>query len=133
MNRTRFFRGFTLIELMVVVLILAVLAALVVPRVLSKAEQAKDAAAKTDLATFSQALSSFRLDCDRYPTTDEGLPALRQAPSDLSAKWKGPYIEKDVPVDPWKNPYHYLCPGSTGDKDSYDLYSDGGSSGRIDK
>ena len=123
--RRRKFVGFTLIELMVVILILAILAALVVPRVIGKADQAKVSKAQADLATLSSALQEFRVNCDRYPTTEEGLQALRTAPSDVSSKWKGPYIDKDIPNDPWEHPYHYAYPGQGG-KDSYELLSYGG-------
>lgn len=107
-------RAFTLIELMVVILILAILAALIVPKVVGKQDVAKKAAAQADESTLAGELNQFRLDCDRYPTTEEGLNALRTPPSDVQAKWKGPYIEKDVPNDPWGNPYQYQCPGDNG-------------------
>ena len=122
--RKRSLYGFTLIELMVVILILAILAALVVPRVIGRPEDAQIAKAKTDISTLSAALKQFRLDCDRYPTQDEGLDALRQAPSDVQAKWHGPYIDKTIPNDPWGQPYVYKYPGSEG-QDSYDLLSYG--------
>jgi general secretion pathway protein G len=125
--RRRSLRGFTLIELMVVILILAILAALVVPRVLGRVEDAKAAKAKTDLSTLGAALKQFRLDCDRYPSQDEGLDALRTPPSDVSSKWHGPYIDKPIGADPWNQPYQYKFPGSTEGPDSYDLYSFGSS------
>lgn len=114
-------RGFTLIELMVVILILAILAALVVPRVLGKVDEAKVSKAQADLATLSSALQDFRLHCDRYPTTEEGLAALRTAPSDLQGKWTGPYIDKDISNDPWQHAYQYKYPSSSGAKDTFDL------------
>jgi general secretion pathway protein G len=117
-------RGFTLIELMVVILILAILAALIVPKVMGRTGQAKIAAAKSDEAALDTALKSFHLDCDRYPTTEEGLNALRTPPSGLEGKYKGPYLDKDVPLDPWGNPYQYQCPGSSG-SDSYTITSYG--------
>ncbi len=116
--------GFTLIELLVVILILAILAALIVPRVVGKTGDAKIAAAKSDLATISSALQNFRLDNDRYPTTEEGLAALSTQPASGATNWKGPYLTKPVTVDPWQNPYQYQYPGSSGN-DSYLLESYG--------
>ncbi len=117
-------RGFTLIELMVVILILAILAALIVPKVVNKQDDAKIAAAKADESTLESALHDFRLACDRYPTTEEGLNALRTPPSGLEGKWKGPYLEKDVPKDPWGGDYVYTSPGSNG-PDSFTITSYG--------
>lgn len=116
-------KGFTLIELLVVILILAILAALIVPQLVNRAGQAKVASAKTDISTLSSMLQTFRLDCDRFPTTEEGLNALRVAPSDVQG-WKGPYSTKDIPKDPWGNEYMYQSPGSSGD-DSFNLMSYG--------
>lgn len=115
--------AFTLIELLVVILILAILAALILPRVYGRVGDAKRAKAASDIAALSNALNNFRLDCDRFPTADEGLEALRQAPGDLRG-WRGPYIEKPIPPDPWGNEYVYDYPGSTGD-DSFFLISYG--------
>lgn len=115
--------GFTLIELMVVILILAILAALVVPRVIGHTSEAKVSKAKSDIATYANALQMFRLKCDRYPTTDEGLQALVTPPSDLQNKWSGPYVEK-IQKDPWGNDYHYTYPGAAG-KDTFDIVSYG--------
>jgi len=103
-------RGFTLIELLVVMLILATLAAIVVPRLIGRGEQAKVAAAKSDLSTLSGLLDQFRLDVGRYPTTEEGLYALREEPAD-SEGWTGPYLHKDVPQDPWGIDYIYESEG----------------------
>jgi general secretion pathway protein G len=110
-------RAFTLIELMVVILILAILAALVVPNVLNKTSTAKVGKAKADLAVLRDAIDLFRVDCDRYPTTQEGLDALRNPPSGASG-WHGPYLQKDLGNDPWGNPYIYQTPGPNG-KDGY--------------
>lgn len=115
--------GFTLIELLVVILILAILAALIVPRVVNKTGDAKIAAAKSDIATISSALQNFRLDNDRYPTTEEGLQALFTAPSGAT-NWKGPYLTKPVGQDPWQHDYVYQCPGQSG-PDSYTVESYG--------
>lgn len=116
-------KAFTLIELLVVILILAILAALIVPRVVGRTGDAKRAKAASDLATLSGSLETFRLDVDRYPTTEEGLQALRAAPSDANG-WKGPYISKSIPPDPWGNEYVYEFPGSSGD-DSFLIMSYG--------
>ena len=118
-------KGFTLIELMVVILILAILAALIVPKIVGRAADAKIAAAKSDEATLAASLHQFHLDCDRYPTTEEGLNALQSAPAGLEQKWKGPYLTKALGNDPWNiNPYVYTCPGQNGN-DSFTITSYG--------
>jgi general secretion pathway protein G len=116
-------RGFTLIELIVVILILAILAALIVPRVTGRTDDAKRAKAASDITALGNALNTFRLDIGRYPTTEEGLQSLRQQPNDADG-WKGPYLQKPIPPDPWGNEYIYEYPGSGGD-DSYALSSYG--------
>ncbi len=116
-------RAFTLIELMVVILILAILAALVVPNVLGKTGAAKVAKAKADLAVLRDSIDNFRLDCDRYPTTQEGFDALRNAPSGING-WRGPYLSKDLGKDPWGHDYIYQTPGPSG-KDGYIVESYG--------
>lgn len=121
LNRRR--RGFTLIELLVVILILAILAALIVPRVVGRTSEAKVAKAQSDIATLSGLIQQFRLDTGRYPSTEEGLQALRVPPADVQA-WKGPYTTKEIPNDPWGNPYYYEYPGQAGD-DSYLIMSFG--------
>ena len=118
--------GFTLIELMLVVMIIATLAALVVPKFTGRAEQAKSAAARTDImVNIPTALDLYELDNGFFPSTEQGLDALRIQPSSspVPAKWNGPYIKKK-PIDPWGNPYHYVSPG-THNRNSYDLYSFG--------
>ncbi len=117
-------RAFTLVELLVVILILGVLAALIVPNILGRVEQAKITAARTDISTLGSALKTFQIDNDRYPTTEEGLEALRTAPAD-APNWKRPYLERAVPLDPWQNAYEYSQPGPDGDEDSYLLKSYG--------
>ena len=116
-------RGFTLIELLVVILILAILAALVVPRFISRAEEAKRTKALTDITTLSGALQTYRLHVGRYPTTEEGLVSLRTQPADAK-NWSGPYLEKDVPPDPWTNEYVYEYPGPGGE-DTFSIMSYG--------
>ncbi|UCF86697.1 MAG: type II secretion system major pseudopilin GspG [Nitrospiraceae bacterium] len=114
--------GITLIELMVVMVILGLLAALVAPRMFGKVGQAKRKAAYTQIELFGTALDAFRLDIGRYPTTSEGLEALLTSPSGEET-WLGPYLKKsEIPKDPWGEPYRYDAPGSHGD---YDLYSYG--------
>jgi general secretion pathway protein G len=116
-------RAFTLIELMVVILILAILAALIMPRVIGRQDDAKRAKAASDIHSLSNALQAFRLDTDRYPSTEEGLQALRSAPADVN-NWKGPYLQKSVPTDPWGNEYIYEFPGPGGE-DSFLILSYG--------
>ncbi|WP_432381047.1 type II secretion system major pseudopilin GspG [Duganella sp. P38] len=120
-------RGFTLIEIMVVVVIMGVLAALVVPKLLNRAGESKIAAAKVDIATIMQALKLYKLDNQRYPTTEQGLQALIEKPTGGPAAngWKaGGYVEK-MPKDPWGNPYQYLSPGVKGEVDVFSYGADG--------
>jgi general secretion pathway protein G len=124
-------RGFTLIEIMVVVVILGILASLVVPKVLGRTDDARVVAAKQDIATIVQALKLYRLDNQRYPTTQQGLQALVTAPTDgpPAAGWKtGGYLEK-LPRDPWGKPYQYLSPGVKGEIDVFTLGADGAPGG----
>jgi len=113
LTRTRRRRGFTLIELLVVILILAILAALIVPRVVGRTADAKRAKAASDIATLSGLLQQYRVDNDKYPTTEQGLNALRVQPSD-APNWRGPYSSKNLPPDPWGNEYVYQSPGPDG-------------------
>jgi len=115
-------RGFTLIELMLVLVILATLSAIVVPKLTGQSKKAKVVAAGTQIAGFGTALDAFEIAVGRYPTTTEGLYALLQAPSDAT-DWSGPYLAK-VPLDPWGNEYQYRCPGQY-NADGYDIYSFG--------
>ncbi len=120
-------QGFTLIEVMIVVVILGILAAVVVPKILDRPDQARITAAKADIAIIMQALKIYRLDNGSYPSTDQGLQALVQKPATnpLPANWKqGGYLER-LPSDPWKTPYQYLNPGIKGEIDVYSLGADG--------
>ena len=120
-------RGFTLIEIMVVVVIMGILASLVVPKLIARTGESKVAAAKVDIATVMQALKLYRLDNQRYPTTEQGLRALVEKPAAGPAAngWKaGGYLEK-MPKDPWGNPYQYLSPGLKGEVDIISLGADG--------
>jgi general secretion pathway protein G len=120
-------RGFTLIEIMVVIVILGVLAALVVPRVLDRPDEARAVAARTDIASIMQALKLYRLDNQRFPTTEQGLNALVARPEQPPAplNWKpGGYLEK-LPRDPWSRPYQYLSPGLKGEVDVFSFGADG--------
>lgn len=122
----RTMRGFTLIEVMIVVLILGVLAAVIVPNVLDKPDQARVAAAQSDIRTISQALKLYKLDNGQYPSTDQGLKSLVQKPqgNPPANNWKtGGYVER-LPKDPWGSDYQYLYPGVKGEFDLYSLGAD---------
>ncbi len=120
-------RGFTLIEIMVVVVIMGVLAALVVPRLMGRTDDARILAARQDIATLMQALKLYRLDNQRYPTTEQGLQALvtRPAMAPVPPNWKtGGYLDR-LNRDPWGNAYQYLSPGTHGEIDLFSYGADG--------
>lgn len=119
-------RGFTLIEVMIVIVILGVLAALIVPKVIGRPDEARVVAAKQDVSSLMQALKLYRLDNHRYPTTDQSLEALVKKPTTapIPPNWKsGGYLDR-LPKDPWGNPYLYLNPGVHGEIDVYSLGAD---------
>ena len=117
-------RGFTLIEVLVVVAILGILAAIVVPRIMDRPDEAKRVAARADIGAITQSLKLYRLDNGTYPTTDQGLGALAQRPTTnpVPANWK-PYLER-LPKDPWGGDYQYLYPGVKGEIDVFSLGAD---------
>jgi general secretion pathway protein G len=123
--RQRVQAGFTLIELMVVLVIIGVLAALIVPNVLDRADDARATAARTDVINLMQALKLYRLDNQRYPSAEQGLQALVTKPTAgaIPPNWK-PYLEK-LPNDPWGRPYQYLNPGVKGEIDVMSFGADG--------
>ncbi len=130
-HRISIARGFTLIEVMVVVLILGILASLIVPKIMGKPDEARVIAAKQDIASIAQALKLYRLDNRRYPTTEQGLQSLVTKPETLPVppNWKsGGYIER-LPKDPWGSPYQFLNPGLHGEIDIFSLGADGAPGG----
>ncbi len=120
--------GFTLIELIVVVIIIGLLAGLVLPQFIRQEERAKLNTARAQIELFATALDTFRLDVGRYPTTDEGLQALRQKPGGLE-RWDGPYLRKDLPTDPWGKPYVYRSPSEHGPYEIISYGADGAPGG----
>lgn len=123
--------GFTLIELLVVMIIIGLLAALVGPRFIRQEEKAKIKAARAQIELLSTSLDTFRLDVGRYPSSEEGLDALLRKPGSVE-KWDGPYLKKDVPLDPWGKAYVYKSPGDHGSFDLLSYGADGVSGGEGD-
>jgi len=121
--------GFTLIELLVVLAIIGLLAGLVGPQVIKHLGESKSKAARVQLEELSSALDMYRIDNGRYPTSEEGLDVLIEAPSN-AAGWNGPYLrKKKVPLDPWNQPYHYTAPGQHGKYDLFTLGADNAEGG----
>lgn len=118
--------GFTLIEILVVLVVLAILATLVAPNVFRNVDTARETTARTQIEMLGAALDAYRLDNGRYPTTEQGLAALQTAPSiePRPANWRGPYLRKDIPMDPWGRPYLYRFPATNG-KPGFELASHG--------
>ena len=127
MQQRQLQRGFTLIEIMVVVVILGILAALVVPQVMGRPDQAKVTVAKTDITAIGASLDMYKLDNGTYPSTQQGLEALVKKPSGnpQAKNWNKDAYLKKLPVDPWGNPYQFLSPGSKGKIDLYSFGADG--------
>ena len=122
-SRSRLQAGVTLIEMLVVVTIIALFAAVVGPKLLGKADEAKKVAARQQINQISQTLAMYKLDTGLFPTTEQGLHALREKPGNIN-QWNGPYLTMELPMDPWGNPYVYKFPGDHGDEP--DIVSYGG-------
>jgi general secretion pathway protein G len=118
----RFRRGFTLLELLVVILIIGLLVGIVAPRLLGQVSKSEVTAARAQIDALDKALQAYRFDTGRFPSSSVGLRALASAPPD-EPKWRGPYLQGDVPPDPWGSAYQYRLPGTNGR--DYDLYSFG--------
>jgi general secretion pathway protein G len=117
--------GFTLLELLVVIVIIGLLAAYVGPKYFSQLGKSEVTIAKAQIEAFEKALDTYRLDVGRYPNTEEGLAALLVAPPSGVAKWNGPYLKKAVPPDPWGHPFQYRSPGPKGEFEILSLGRDG--------
>jgi general secretion pathway protein G len=118
-------RGFTLLELLVVIVIIGLLASYVGPKYFSQLGKSEVTIARAQIDAFEKSLDTYRLDVGRFPSTDEGLAALLEAPASATLKWNGPYLKKVVPLDPWGHPYQYRSPGVKGDFDIISLGRDG--------
>jgi general secretion pathway protein G len=124
--------GFTLLELLVVIVIIGLLAAYVGPKYFSQLGKSEVTVAKAQIEAFEKSLDTYRLDVGRYPTTEEGLGALLAAPPTAGAKWNGPYLKKGVPPDPWGRPYQYKSPGTKSEYEIVSLGKDGQPGGEGD-
>ena len=120
--------GVTLIEMLVVVTIIALFAALVAPRMLKKSDVARVTAARAQINSFMTALGTYKLDTGTFPTTEQGLQALRDKPADAN-QWAGPYLPQEIPIDPWGHPYVYKFPGEHGDEPDVISYGADGQPG----
>lgn len=125
MRAARKNQGFTLLELLVVIVIIGLLAAYVGPKYFAQLGKSEVTVARAQMEAFEKSLDTYRLDVGRYPTTEEGLQALVTAPSTAAGKWNGPYLKKGVPQDPWGNQYAYRSPGAKGDFEISSLGKDG--------
>jgi general secretion pathway protein G len=117
--------GFTLLELLVVIVIIGLLAAYVGPKYFAQLGKSEVTIAKAQMESFEKALDTYRLDVGRYPSTEEGLAALMVAPPAAGAKWNGAYLKKGVPQDPWGHPYQYRAPGAKSEYEILSLGKDG--------
>ena len=117
--------GFTLLELLVVIVIIGLLAAYVGPKYFAQLGKSEVTVARAQIEAFEKSLDTYRLDVGRYPATEEGLNALMTAPPTAAGKWNGPYLKKGVPLDPWGHPYQYRAPGAKGDYEIVSLGKDG--------
>lgn len=118
-------QGFTLLELLVVIVIIGLLAAYVGPKYFSQLGKSEVTVAKAQIEAFEKSLDTYRLDVGRYPSAEEGLNALLVAPASAGAKWNGPYLKKGIPLDPWGRPYLYRAPGAKGEYEIVSLGKDG--------
>ena len=116
--------GFTLLELLVVMVIIGLLASIVAPQYFAQIGKSNEKVARAQIEAFGQALDQYRLDTGHYPTSEQGLSSLRAAPTNMP-QWRGPYLKRDIPNDPWGKPYQYRAPGQHGDYDLLSLGSDG--------
>src|SRR5579884_3557330 len=127
-NRRKAEAGVTLIEMLVVVMIIGLFAYFVLPKYMGQADKAKKTAARAQISSYVTALSTYKLDVGTFPTTEQGLQALRTAPEGV-ANWQGPYVQQDITPDPWGHPYIYKYPGEHGDEPDLISYGADGQPG----